>query len=83
MLFVLHTFHSVLFRRVPSSQQPSGGANRCIYWVTKGGFEPWVRLPHARASQVKAVRIAQPKSRSVVGTEGKDEDPKVLCGEFF
>ena len=31
------------------------GANRCIYWVTKGGFDPWVRLPHARASQIRAV----------------------------
>lgn len=37
--------------------EPRGqGANRCIYWVTKGGFDPWVRLPHARASQIRAAR---------------------------
>ncbi|CAK9034482.1 unnamed protein product [Durusdinium trenchii] len=37
--------------------EPRGqGANRCIYWVTKGGFDPWVRLPHARASHVRAAR---------------------------
>jgi len=37
--------------------EPRGqGSNRCIYWVKSGQFDPWVRLPHARASQIKAAR---------------------------
>lgn len=37
--------------------EPSGeGANTCIYWVKSGGFEPWVRLPNARAGHIVASR---------------------------
>jgi len=32
------------------------GANTCIYWIKSGGFEPWVRLPIARADHIVASR---------------------------
>eukprot|EP00437_Effrenium_voratum_P019330 CAMPEP_0181441112 /NCGR_PEP_ID=MMETSP1110-20121109/23333_1 /TAXON_ID=174948 /ORGANISM="Symbiodinium sp., Strain CCMP421" /LENGTH=517 /DNA_ID=CAMNT_0023564973 /DNA_START=47 /DNA_END=1597 /DNA_ORIENTATION=+ len=54
--------------------EPRGqGANRCVYWITSGGFEPWKRLPHARASHVQAARsikhmLSGELSKDVVST---------------